>query len=378
VTLRRFVVRNMWRNKRRSVLTILSLAFSLLLLSLMASIWRSFYYQDWTVGSATRLVCRHRVSFFAAMPGFYREKIRALPGVVKVVPMNQFGGLYKDEQEFLQIGTDPNEYFEVYNDYGIPEDQLKAWQADPTGALADSELAQRMGWKIGERIVVQGLKFPVNLELTLRGIVKGSFPADVIYFNWKYAQEATGYDKAEVFLVRVDSAKNIGRIALAIDDMFRNSTAPTRTESEHAFDVDMVSTLGNVKLFILSVCAAVLFSSLLVAANTIAMSIRERTREVAVLRTLGFTPQTILAMFMAEAVGLCVTGWLLASLAAYAMVSAIAHTQRGVMFAVFLKASVPAVVLPLLAAVFVGSMSAAFPAYRASRMNIVDALRHVG
>jgi putative ABC transport system permease protein len=219
----------------------------------------------------------------------------------------------------LQIGTDANEYFEVYNDYGIPEDQLKAWQA-----------------------------------------------------------EATGYDKAEVFLVRVDSAKNIGRIARAIDDMFRNSTAPTRTESEHAFDVDMVSTLGNVKLFILSVCVAVLFSSLLVAATTIAMSIRERTREVAVLRTPGFTPQTILAMFMAEAGGLCVTGWRLASMAAYAMVSAIAHTQRGVMFAVFLKASVPAVVLPLLAAVLVGSVSAAFPSYRASRVNIVDTLRHVG
>ena len=167
-----------------------------------------------------------------------------------------------------------------------------------------------------------------------------------------------------------------------MDELFHNSTAPTRTESEHAFDLDMVATLGNVKAFILSICGAVLFTSLLVAGNTIAMSIRERTREVAVLRTLGFTPETIMALFVGESVTLCLSAWLLATLAAYGLVYAIAHSAQGVIFAVFVKINWPTVMLPLLVAILVailvGWASAVVPSRRASRMNIVEALRYVG
>ena len=378
MTLTRFVVRNVWRNKRRTVLTVLSLGFSFLLLTLMASIWRSFYYETWTPGSALRLVCRHRVSFFSAMPSSYREKIRTVPGVLGVVPMNRFVGLYKDKEAFGQIGTDPSEFLRVYDDYQIPEEQVTAWQQDPAGAVADRELARKMGWKLGDKIFLRSLKFPTDLDLTLRGTVKGSFPVDMIYFNWKYVQEAAHYDKAEIFLLRADSPEHVGHISRQVDELFHNSTAPTRTESEHAFDLDMVATLGNVKAFILSICGAVLFTSLLVAANTIAMSIRERTREVAVLRTLGFAPETIMAMFVGESVTLCLSAWLLATLAAYGLIYAIAHSAQGVMFAVFVKINLPTVILPLLVAILVGWASAVVPSRRASRMNIVDALRYVG
>lgn len=378
MTLTRFVVRNVWRNKRRTALTVLSLGFSFLLLTFMASIWRSFYYEAWTRGSALRLVCRHRVSFVAAMPSSYREKIRAVPGVAGVVPMNHFHGLYKDEEAFGQIGTDPSEFLQVYDDYEIPEEQVKGWQQDPAGAVADRDLARKMGWKLGDRIFLRGLKFPIDLELTLRGTVKGSFPADVIYFNWKYVQEAAHYDKAEVFLLRADSPGSVGRISRQVDDLFHNSTAPTRTESEHAFDLDMVATLGSVKLFIVSICGGVLFTSLLVAANTIAMSIRERTREVAVMRTLGFAPGTIMALFVGESVTLCLSAWLLATLAAYGLIYALAHSARGVIFAVFVKITLSTVILPLLVAILVGCASAVVPSRRTSRMNIVEALRHVG
>jgi putative ABC transport system permease protein len=266
----------------------------------------------------------------------------------------------------------------VYDDYQIPEEQVTAWQQDPAGAVADRELARKMGWKLGDKIFLRSVKFPVDLELTLRGTVKGSFPVDMIYFNWKYVQQAVHYDKAEVFLLRADSPEHVGRIARQVDELFHNSTAPTRTESEQAFDLDMVATLGSVKAFILSICGAVLFTSLLVAANTIAMSIRERTREVAVLRTLGFAPETIMAMFVGESMTLCLSAWLLATLAGYGLIHAIAHSAQGVMFAVFVKINLSTVVLPLLVAILVGWASAVVPAGRASRMNIVEALRYVG
>jgi putative ABC transport system permease protein len=359
-------------------LTILSLAFSFLLLIFMASIWRSFYYEPWTRGSALRLVCRHRVSFFTAMPSSYREKIRAVPGVAGVVPMNHFAGLYKDRQAFGQIGTDPREFLRVYDDYDIPEEQVQAWQQDPAGAVADRELARKMGWKLGDKIFLRSLKFPTDLELTLRGTVKGSFPVDMIYFNWKYVQEAAHYDMAEVFLLRAESPEHVSRIARQVDELFHNSTAPTRTESEHAFDLDMVATLGNVKAFILSICGAVLFTSLLVAANTIAMSIRERTREIAVLRTLGFAPEAVMTLFVGESVTICLSAWLLATLAAYGLINAIAHSAQGGIFAVFLKINPATIMLPLLVAILVGWASAIVPARRAARMNIVEALRYVG
>jgi putative ABC transport system permease protein len=235
-----------------------------------------------------------------------------------------------------------------------------------------------MGWKLGDKIFLRGQRFPTDIELTLRGTVKGSFPARIIYFNWKYVQEAIHYDKAEVFLLRADSPGNVGRISRQVDELFHNSTASTRTESEHAFDLDMVATLGSVKLFILSICGAVLFTSLLVAANTIAMSIRERTREVAVLKTLGFTSETSTALFVAESVILCLSAWLLAALAAYGLIYALTHTAQGVIFAVFVKISLSTVILPLLVAILVGWASAVFPSRRASRMNIVEALRYVG
>ena len=378
MTLGTLIVRNVLRNKRRTILTIFSLAFSFLLLILMASIWKSFYYESWTRGSAVRLVCRHRTSFSAAMPSSYREKIRTVQGVVGVAPMIHFGGLYKDHQAFGQIATDPIEYLQVYDDYDISDDELQAWQRDPAGAVADQKLAQRMGWRVGDKIPIQGLKFPVNLELTLRGTVRGSFPAAILYFDWKYLQEAAHYDNAEVFLIRADSPRNMARISREVDAMFHNSTAPTLTESEHAFDVDMVSTLGNVKAFILSICGAVFFTTLFVCSNAIAMSIRERTREVAVMRTLGFEQDRLLAILVGESVALCLAGWFVAALAAYCLGYAISHSPNAVIFAVFLKIGPVTISLSFLVAILVGTISAVFPAHRASRRNIVQALRFIG
>jgi len=376
VTLTQLAMRNTWRNKRRSILTVLSLTFSFLLLTLMIIVWRSFYVDPWTANGALRMVCRHRVSLFVPMPSYYREKIRMVPSVADVVPLNRFDGTYKDERSFLQMGTDPEEFLKVYQEYDIPPDQVAAWQQDPVGAIVDSGLAKSLDWKLGDRIVIQGVKFPLDLDLTIRGIFRSPLPIPVVYFNWKYVETKIRRGKDEVFLISADSIEHVAQITVAVDDMFRNSPAPTRTEAEQAFDMDAVAMFGNVKGFILSISVAVLFATLLVSMTTVAMSIRERTREVAVLRAMGFMPNMIIALFVGEAVTLCLLGWLLAGIAAHGLVHMIVHLNAPL--AIFVKIKAITLAASFALALAVGVLSAIIPSYRISHVSIVQGLRHIG
>ncbi len=198
MTLTRFVTKNAFRNKRRSTLTVLSIAFSLLLLTLMMTIWRAFYLDQGSAESAERLVVRHRVSLTFNLPGYYREKIRAIPGVVSVVPVSWFGGIYKDQKPenfFAQFGTDPEEFFKTYRDVEMPEDQATAWQRDRQGVIVNDSLAKKYGWKLGDRIVLQGTIYPINLELNVRGIYHTNPDNKSVYFNAKYVEEAVDFFK---------------------------------------------------------------------------------------------------------------------------------------------------------------------------------------
>ncbi len=378
-----FIVRNAFRNKRRSGLTVLSIAFSLLLLTMMMTIWRTFYLDPGAPESARRVITRHRVSLTFLLPTYYRDKIRSLPGVVAVVPMTFFGGKYKDdrpENSFAQFATDPSEYLKVASDKTVPPDQAEAWQRDRAGAMVDAVLAKKFGWKIGDRITLQGTFFPANPELTIRAIFSMDPAPKSIYFHTEYLDEAIPWFKGQAgfFDTRVASADDVPQVAQAIDDMFRNAPEPTKTESEHAFKLSFVAMLGNVKAFILSICAAVVFAILLVSANTMAMSIRSRTREVAVLKTLGFTARNVLSLFVGEAVALSVAGGLLGITAAYGVVQLLVHSPAGIGIPTGLTVTVPTMIVALLVAASVGFFSACLPAYNASRLNIVEGLRHIG
>jgi putative ABC transport system permease protein len=380
MTLTRFVRKNTFRNLRRSLLTVVSIGFSLLLLTLMMAIWRNFYMSKGTEESSLRLVTRHKVSLTFTMPSYYREKIRAIPGVAAVLPQNWFGGKYKDDKSndfFAQFGTDPDEFFKVYKDWKIPEDQILAWQRDRAGAVVDSKKAEQFGWKIGQKVIIQGDVFPVNLELTIRGIFTAPRPTQSLYFNQKYVEEAVPYTKGEqgFYTILADSPEAVRTIGPAVDEMFRNSPQPTRTETEAAFQLGFLAMLGNVKAFILSICGAVVFAILLVSANTMAMSIRERTREVAVLKTLGFTRGTVLGLFVSEAVLLALVGGIAGSLVAFLL--GIGASQAGG-FAGALRVNVPTMLVAWLVAILVGFISAIIPSYNASRLGIVEGLRHIG
>jgi putative ABC transport system permease protein len=383
MTLAQFVRKNAFRNKRRSFLTVISIALSMLLLTLMLILWRSFYSDIGSAESSLRLLVRHRVSLAFDLPNYYREKIRVVPGVVAIVPLSWFGGIYiddKPEHTFGQFGTDPDEFFKVYRDEFMPDDQIAAWQHDRQGVIVDTTLAKRYGWKLGDRIVLKGTIYPVNLELHVRGIFHAT-PDDVsVYYNSKYVEEAVTFanGRAGMYGILADSPQHLTRIAGAVDDMFHNAPQPTRTETEKAFMLDFVAMMGNVKAFILSICSAVLFTTVLVSGNTMAMSIRERTREVSVLKTLGFTRPTLLGLFIGEAVTLSVAGGLLGSFAAYGLVASFAQTPQLTQFLALSSTSPIPVLVAIVAAALIGFLSAVVPSYHATSINIVDGLRYIG
>jgi putative ABC transport system permease protein len=383
MTLTRFVTKSAFRNKRRSFLTVLSIAFSLLLLTLMMTIWHAFYIDKGSAESAQRLITRHRVSLTQAMPAFYRQKIRAVPGVVAVAPVNWFGGIYKDakpENFFAQFGTDPDEIMNIFTDFKLPTDQLLAWQRDQAGAIVDTQLAQKFGWKLGDRIVLKGTIYPVDLELTIRGMYTAPQPTNSLYFNEKYVEEAVSWAKgtAGTFYILTDTPENVSKVAAAVDNMFRNSPEPTKTESEKAFQLSFINSIGNVKAFILSICFAVVFATLLVSATTMAMSIRERTREVAVLKTLGFTRQSILKLYIGEGVLVALTGGALGCLLALGLVSAMSHAPGMGLFLAGVKVTFPTLLLAIFVAGMVGLLSAIIPAYHSAKLDIVEGLRYIG
>jgi len=383
MTLSGFIVRNAFRNKRRSVLTLISISFSLLLLTLMICIWRSFYVDQVAPEASRRLIIRDRVSLAFFLPAYYRDKIRAVPGVTAVAPLTWFGGRYIDDRPshfFAQLGTDPDEYLKVASDKIVPADQLKAWQQDRAGALVDVTLANKYGWKVGDKIILQANIFPVNLDLTIRAIYHRDPPQNSLYFNAKYLEEAVPWFKGQAgwYAAQVDSADHVAQASSEIDDMFRNSPLQTKTESERAFQLGFVASLGNVKAFILSICGAVVFTIMLVSGNTMAMSVRSRTREVALLKTLGFTRQSVLSIFVSESVALAVGGGLLGILVAIPVITGLTHRFIGLGIPLDMRVNWATAALSLSVALILGLVSGYLPAYNASRINIVEGLRHIG
>lgn len=380
----RFAFKNSLRNKRRTILTVASISVSLFLLGILIAVYHAFYFRAAPPEQALRLVMRNRVSLTFSIPEYYEPKIRQIAGVKEVVSRSWFGGLYIDnraEHFFPRFGTDPERVFKVYPEMTVDPEQLKAFQSERTAAAIGKTLAEKQGLKLGQKITLKGDIYPVDLELTIRAIFEGTADSsdNVMYFHRKYVEEALPQArKGQVgtFAILAESAEAVPRIAREADEMFRNSDRQTKTDSERAFQLSFVAMLGNVKVFLMSICGAVVFTILLVSANTMAMSVRERIKEIGVLRTLGFTTDKVLAMIIAEAVIIAMLGGLLGCLMAFAVV----HLMGSAFQVMFGTLRMPPVVLliSLGVAFAIGLLSSVVPAYNASRVPITDALRHVG
>jgi len=382
MSLSRFATKNALRNPRRTILTAISISVSLLLLTLMMTVWRAFYIDKGAPESTLRLITRHRVSLTFTMPLAYESKIRAVPGVVAVASMNWFGGKYKDDKPenfFAQFYVEPENIVQVYSDWQIPEDQKQAWFKDRAGAAIGRQLADRMHFKVGDKITLLGTIFGVNPELTVRAIVDGPEVNDALYFHRKYLDETIAWigSQSGMYSIRVASPDEVPQVTHAIDDMFRNSPEPTKTETEKAFQLGFVAMMGNVKAFILGIAGAVVFAILLVSGNTMAMSIRERIREVAVLKTLGFTRNRVLGLFVGEAITVALAGGLVGVGLARILIQGMAQSPMGGMFR-NAPVTLGTAAVALAVAALVGLVSAFLPAYRASKLNIAEGMRHLG
>ncbi len=377
-----FTFRNSLRNKRRTFLTIASISISLFLLGMLIAVYHAFYYRTGPPEEALRLVTRNRVSLTFSLPQYYGDRIKQIAGVREVVPNSWFGGIYIDnrpEHFFPRFATDPEKIFAVYPEFKIAPEELKAFQSDRRAAAVGRSLAKKMNLSLGQKITIKGDIYPLDVELTIKAIFDGPKDSDfVMYFHRKYVEEGlseSAKGSVGTFDIMAESAAAVPRIAREVDEMFRNSDRQTKTESERAFALSFVSMLGNVKLFLLSICGAVVFTILLVSANTMAMSVRERVKEIGVLKTLGFTRGKVLAMIVAASIIIALTGGLLGCALAYVVCLGLSGVQ--IMFGGF---AMPPVVLAisLLVAVAIGLASSVIPAWSASRVPITEALRHVG
>ena len=376
------ILKNSWRNRRRTLLTIASIGVSMCLLGVMISLYHSFYLSEPAPAQARRLVVRNRVSLTVPLPISYMSQIRQIPGVSEVMIHNWFGGTYKDARDpknmFARLADEPEKLFTVFGEFQIPDDQKRAFIQDRTGCVIGRSLATKFNFKIGDRIPLIGDIWPGDYELTVRGIFDGPGNTDLMFMNKEYVEQMMPERRRGnviMYEVLIDDPAQSSRIAEAIDSMYRNSTAQTKTETELAFAVGFLALLGNVKMFLIAIAGAVTFTVLLVSANTMAMSVRERTREVGVLKTLGFSPGAVLGIILGEACSLAIGGGIIGFLLSLFLLEGIVKSPFGGFLPPIHPGDPVNAAVCIAVAAVVGLMSALVPALGASRLPIVAALR---
>jgi putative ABC transport system permease protein len=387
------VLRNTFRNRRRSSLTVASMAVSLCLLGVILALYRALFYGgETTPGQAKRIVVHHKIALTQELPVAYEQKIRQIPGVHAITSLRWFGGTYKDPGEpknrFGQFAIEPASLVEVYPELKISEDEKDAFVSQKTSCIASRALADRLGWKLGERIPLVGAAFlPVTLDLTLVGIFDNPERTAVLYFNRDYLRDSLSAgdshrDMVQQYYVEADNKDAVPDVGQQIDAMFGESPYPTKSEPEQAFMLSFVSFLGNLKLFLAVIFAAVAFTILLISGNMLSMSVRERTREVGVLKSLGFSSGEVLGMVVGEANLIALAGGLIGCGFAAALCMAMAGAMRGMpgFTSVVNGLSISPLILSvtLAIALLIGSVSALAPGLNAARTSILDALRYNG
>ena len=374
------ILKNTFRNKRRTLLTVLSIAMSLFLISTLWTLVTSLEDPEMTPDSALRVVTRHKVSLANVMPIAYRDRIAQVPGVRAVNAEQWFGGMYQDPANFFaNFAVEHETFFEVYPDIQTSPEARAAFESQRTASVVGEDLAERFGFEIGQRVTLEGVIFPFDVETVIVGFVTGAGSDNAFYFRWDYFDEL--FDREGVvgtFIVRVENADAVPLVAEAIDQQFDSTNTPTKTESEQAFILGFMEMWGNIRTLIISISTVVLFTIILVAANTMAMSIRERTGEIAILKTIGFGSGQVLGLVMVESMLIALTGGLLGALGAR-------YIYAGVNFSAMTMGFIPQFIvrwetvgMAVVIAQGVALVSTAIPAYGASRLAIADGIRRRG
>ncbi len=379
-----YIWRNITRNRLRSLLTVLSIAFSLALMTLlygytvMQGMWGK------TAAQYHRIVVMNVQGFSGMLPIAYVDRIRSVEGVKDAVPYSWFGGDYKTEKmPFAQFATDPQHVFNVWEELAIDPEQLKAWQEDRRGCVVDRRLAERYKWQVGEKIPLQGTFFPFALDLTLRGTFEGPQNTDMLLFDWNYLDEMVrakatrvAGNAGTIWAKTVDA--DMASVSKVIDDRFGSSENPTRTQTEAAFAQMFTDMLGDIQTVIQWIGMAVVFSLSLVTGNAMAMAMRERTTEIAVLKAIGFSKLRVLAMIVGEAVTIALIGGVFGVAMGCGLLEGLHRLSVQLIPMSIADLLGVWVAVLLVIAAGIGFISGIVPAVRAAQLSVVDGLRRIG
>lgn len=379
------IIRNVFRNKIRSLFTGASIAVSLFLVVMLYSFLTVQDEMTEATKIYNRLIAMNVQGLTGNVPIAYVDRIRRIPGVKAATPFSWFGGKYRDEKiVFGQFGVDAQAVPEVYPDYEIPPDQLKAWQDDPTGCVVGSVIARNKGWQIGDKIPLKGDIYPVNLELTVRGIYDGPSSTDreMLWFHFNYLDESlkkvsdSVAGNAGIVVLQAQSAEIMPELAKTVDNTFASSDAPIRAMTEKQFQQSFMEMMGNVRGFIKYTSIAVVVALLCVAANTMAMALRERTREIALFKAIGFPQMTILGMFLAEAVAIGMLGGIMGAFGAKLLFATVDFSKI-IPGLAWLYVPWSTALWAVALATAIGFVSGIIPAWRAANVSVIEGLRKV-
>lgn len=374
-----FIARNALRNKRRFILSVSSVAMSLFLLVTLQVALRELTNPINDEGSTLRIIVRNKVSLAQPLPARQLATIERIPGVAAVTPFSYFGGLYKGDEKFTsfaQFAVDPARSVELLSDAKVPAEQLKAWMADRTSAVVGKMTAERYKLKIGDRMQFTGQIYPCDLEFKIAGIYEGTADDRNVFFHHKYLDESLGNPgTVGTWWVKAASAQEATLITDRINKAFANTSAEVRAETERAFQLGFVSMWANIKILIGGISIVVVFALLLVTVSTMSMAIRERFRELAVLKALGFRRRELFAFILAESFGLATLGAVFGAGGAWCLYRVLdMQTLSSGMFVMF-EVTPQMMALAFSIAAVLGLLSAAAPMIGVARTSVVQGLK---
>ena len=377
------ILANLSRKKLRTILTVGSFAVALFLFAFLAVV-KGAFGRGADIAGADRLVIINRISIIQPLPLSYRDQILRIPGVKSIAHNNWFGGVYQDEKNFFpQFVIDPENQRQVMSELIVPDDQWQKFVADRQGAIVGARAAQRFGWKIGDRIPIKNVSYGTSgtWEFNLDGIYHSEHAGGdetQFWFQWDYFEERVPERfKGNIgwYVLRLNNPDDAPRVAKAIDDTFTNSSYETKTETESAFAAGWVKQFGNIELLILTIGSVVFFTLLLITGNTMAIAVRERVGELAVLKAIGFSDFSILVLVLAEALLIALFGGILGLGVAMLAVPVLGNALNGLLPELVLS---PAILsLGLATALLIGAAGGILPGVGAMRMRVVNALRRV-
>jgi len=375
---------NLRRRKIRTLLTLLSILVAFVLFGYLSAI-RQALAQGVDVAGADRLVVRHKVSIIQFLPENYESQIEQIPGVAEAVHATWFGGIYQKPSNFFpQLPVKPEEYLRMYPEFLLSAEEKARWLETRTGAVVGRATAERFGWKVGDRVPIQATIWThgggkKTWEFDIVGIYAGAeqgTDTTAFLFRWDFFDEARDWGRGEVgwYVVRVADPDQAVAVARRIDEEFANSPAETKAETEGAFVQAFAEQVGNIGAIMIAILAAVFFTILLVAGNTMAYSVRERTGELAVLKAVGFTDGQVLGLVLAEALALASLGGLLGLGLGWFLISLGDPTHGALPIFYFPSRDI---VIGAVLVIALGVAAGILPALQASRLRIADALRRL-